>query len=109
MAYSSLVDDLADLRREIARLRAREADLRARLLAAGPGSLTGRWSLAEVAVTSRRYFDHRLLPDNIRQDPQFWQTRETTVVLCRDITRAATRPGWPFRTLQQPASVHGMH
>ncbi len=91
------VDELADIRGEIARLELRAAKLRGLILAA-PEDAQGRWHRAEVTQTRRMVFDISLLPDAVRNNPLYWQERITQVVKCVAVhTGPQTRPGWPIR------------
>jgi hypothetical protein len=105
-----LADELADTRAEIARLRRREADLRAALIAAPADQRSGRWNAAEVALRKRLVFNVYLLPPEIRQDPRYWEDRATHVVTVKPVQQQLKpRPGWPIRrdTAQSPgAALH---
>ncbi len=93
----SPADELAEIRAEMARLKAREAALRALLLSQEPA--VGRWHRIEITEQRARVFDARLLPPHIRDNPAFWRERVTQVVKCLPIqTRTVgDRPGWPIR------------
>ena len=80
MHVMSLVDELAELRLELARARAREAELREALLAGPPALRTGRWHRAEIATQSRRLFDKALLPEVIRACPDYWREQRSQIV-----------------------------
>ena len=98
MHYSSLADELADVRSELARLRLREAELRAALVAAPADQRLGRWSEAEVTLRRKMVFNAYLLPAEIRQDPRYWEDRAFHVVACRPVQQQLKpRPGWPIR------------
>lgn len=91
------VDELADVRVEIARLELRAARLRSLILAA-PEAAQGRWHRAEVTQTRRMVFDISLLPGSVRDNPLYWQERITQVVKCVAVhTGPQARPGWPIR------------
>ncbi len=77
-------DELASVRVQIARLKARERALREALIADDQGRI-GRWTRAEVVERAVRLFDHRLLPEPIREDPMFWRERRMIEVLCHDL------------------------
>lgn len=98
MHKQSPADELADLRVEMARLEHREAVLRKMILNA-PEAAQGRWHRAEVEETVTRVFDPRLLPDDVREDPQYWRERVTQVVRCLPVSlgRPAPRVGWPIQ------------
>ncbi len=104
MHHLSPADELAELRAEIARLKAREAALRADILALPPALLVGRWS--QVVIERRQYaaFDAALLPPSIRLDPGYTRLRAVQVVRTEALPcRPAPRPGWPIR---REAALH---
>lgn len=88
-------DELASVRVQIARLKARERMLREALIADERGRV-GRWTRAEVVERAVRLFDHRLLPEPIREDPMFWRERRMVEVLCHELVD---------HTLSHPAGV----
>ena len=91
-------DELAEIRAEIARLKLREAALRAVFLRAPQGQTTGRWNKVEVVETKERRFNPALLPDEIRQDPRFMEEKHVQTVRCLPAQLSvALRPGWPIR------------
>ena len=93
----SPADELAEVRAEIARLKAREAQLRAFFLTAPLTARSGRWSRVEVEETHTRRFNPALLPEPIRQDAQFSELRLVQTVRCLPVTFTTTlRPGWPI-------------
>lgn len=81
MHLKSPADELADIRAEIARLRAREGELRAAYLGSPEMPKIGRWHKVELKTLRHRVFDPRLLPEEIRLDPAF--TREKVVRVLR--------------------------
>jgi len=90
-------DELADVRAEIARLRAREAALRQMFLADPDQPVAGRWHRVEVVRLRHRVFDASLLPGIVRNNPLFW--REKTVQAVRCVPQpmlVAPRAGWPI-------------
>ena len=89
----SLADELAETRAEIARLKGREAALRAAILAWDGPVPEGRWSRVEVVEKRARVFDKTLLPAPIRENPAFWRDRVTAYVKCVPVQFAGTRPG----------------
>jgi hypothetical protein len=93
----SPVDELAEIRAEIARLKARELTLRQVILSQDPAP--GRWHRVEVTEQRARIFDARLLPPQIRDNPAYWRERVTQVVKCLPVQARAIgeRPGWPIR------------
>lgn len=91
-------DELADVRAELARLRTREAELRAVLLAMPPPMAQGRWFRAVVAERRSHHLNPAALPPSIRNDPWYWQERQMQVVSCLAVqARPAPRPGWPMQ------------
>lgn len=103
-------DELAELRAEIARLKTREAQLRAALLAAPPEGLGGRWHRVEVSQHRIRQFDPLLLPAAIRENPAFWRERVQTNVRTVPVQASNPRPGWPIRrTPPKPDAGAAMH
>lgn len=93
----SPADELAEIRAEIAKLKAREATLRTAILSQEPAP--GRWHRVEITEHHARVFDARLLPSQIRDNPAYWRERVTQVVKCLPIQARAIgdRPGWPIR------------
>jgi hypothetical protein len=93
----SPADELAEVRAEIAKLKAREATLRHLILSQQPAA--GRWHRVEITEHRARVFDARLLPPQIRDNPAYWRERVTQVVKCLPIQARAIgdRPGWPIR------------
>lgn len=89
----SLADDLADIRAEIARLKAREAALRAAILGRRGQVPDGRWARVEIVERRSRVFDKALLPEDIRTDPRFFRERVTSYVRCLPVQVAGSRPG----------------
>jgi len=81
MHLKSPADELAEIRAEIARLRAREGELRAAYLGSPAMPKIGRWHKVELKTLRHRIFDPRLLPEEIRLDPAF--TREKVVRVLR--------------------------
>ena len=103
-------DELAEIHAEIARLQAREAELRASLPASPPDMLTGRWHRAEVTEQRVRQFDASLLPREIRENPAFLRESLRTVVRTLPVQARGPRPGWPIRRAGQgAASGRPMH
>ncbi len=91
-------DELAEIRSEIARLRAREAHLRAIFLKDPDQGAIGRWSRVEVELTHQQRFDSRLLPAAILSDPAYRRETLVQVVRCLPLPAAPSpRPGWPIR------------
>lgn len=91
-------DELAEIRAEIARLKRREAELRAAFLARPDQPAQGRWSRVEVVETRQSRFDPTLLPLSILQDPRFRCDKIVQIVRCLPLPPGlAPRPGWPIR------------
>lgn len=101
----SLADELAETRTEIARLKAREAALRAAILERQGQVPDGRWARVEVVVRKAQVFDKALLPESIREDPRYWRERATTYVSCRPVQVAGSRrEGSPRNSRKTPLS-----
>lgn len=81
MHLKAPADELAEIRAEIARLRAREGELRAAYLGSPAMPKIGRWHKVELKTLRHRIFDPRLLPEEIRLDPAY--TREKVVRVLR--------------------------
>lgn len=106
MHHLSPIDELAEIRAEIARLKEREAALRDMILTAPPASLTGRWHRVEVTEHRVRMFDPELLPPAIRDNPAFWRERVQTRVSTLALQTRLPRPGWPIRRSDDRAAMH---
>jgi hypothetical protein len=92
----SPADELADIRAEMARLKMREAALRALIIAIPPQP--GRWHRVEVKEMRARVFDASLLPPQIRENPAYWRERVSQVVRCLPvILNPVPRAGWPIQ------------
>lgn len=91
-------DELAEIRAEIARLRAREGALREILLRDAAMPKIGRVHKVELVTNRQRIFDPRLLPEAIRLDPAYTREKVTRVL-------RATRkgPATPEAGANQPA------
>lgn len=105
MPHHRIVDELADVRADIARLRLRERQLRAALLHATEANLQGRWHRAEVTRECRLILDPALLPAEVRNDPRYLRLATTEAVHCMPLPKSAarSRPGWPIQ--REAASV----
>lgn len=91
-------DELAEIRAEIARLKLREAALRAQFLADPTGKTKGRWHRVEVEERGESRFNPALLPAEIVQDPRYREQRQVQTVRCLPLPlTVALRPGWPIR------------
>ena len=94
----SPADELAEIRAEIARLKAREAALRAHFLRHPTDHAQGRWTRVEVVETRQHRFNAALLPDHIRQDPRYCEEKLVQTVRCLPAPlTVSVRPGWPIR------------
>lgn len=94
----SPADELAEIRAEIARLKTREAALRAQFLRQPGVKAQGRWARVEVVETRQTRFNPALLPDEIRRDPRYHEERLVQSVRCLPAALTVTlRPGWPIR------------
>lgn len=101
----SPADELTEIRAEIARLKTREAALRALFLRSPKDHTLGRWSRVEVVETRQTRFNAALLPDAIRRDPRYLEERLVQTVRCLPAALTVTlRPGWPIR--RDAAQVH---
>jgi hypothetical protein len=90
-------DELAEIRAEIARLRAREAALRAVFVNNPDQNCLGRWTRVEVVEQRERRFNAALLPPEMLCDPRFHETRVWQSVRCVAASITTTlRPGWPI-------------
>lgn len=78
-------DELAMIRAQLTGLRTREQELRQALLTASDEEREGRWSRADVVTRTMRVFDHRLLPQTLRDDPCYWRERDIVEVRCLPI------------------------
>ena len=99
----SPADELADIRAEIAKLKAREAVLRLAIIAVPPQP--GRWHRVEIKELHARVFDATLLPAQIRNNPAYWRARVTHVVKCLPVVaQPVPRAGWPIQ--RDGAALH---
>lgn len=80
MFTQSPADELAEIRAEIARLRAREGELRAAYLSNAAMPRIGRWHKVDLVTHRQRIFEPRLLPEEIRLDPAFTREKVTRVL-----------------------------
>lgn len=80
MHLKPLADELADIRAEIARLKRREAELRAAYLTQPELPRAGRRHRVELVTQHARIFDPRLLPAELRSDPAFQRDKITRVL-----------------------------
>ena len=88
----SPADELASIRAELARLKRREAELRAAYLTDTELPKIGRWHRVEVLTQRANIFDPRLLPEEIRNDPAYRRERVTHILRS---TRIGARPAFP--------------
>lgn len=80
MHLKPLADELADIRAEIARLKRREAELRAAFLTQPDLPRTGRRNQVDLVVQRTRIFDPRLLPAEIRNNPAYQRDKVTRIL-----------------------------
>jgi len=100
------VDELADVRAELARLRLRAAQLRAQILRQPDLAVTGRFVQARVTLHHDLVLDPALLPPEIAADPRYLRVRQRWSVQCTATAPATTiRPGWPIRR-DSSAALH---
>jgi hypothetical protein len=91
-------DELAETRSELARLKAREAVLRATILKLPPTALIGRWNRIEIETKLQLVFEQSLLPESLRHDPCFRTERQFRIVRCLPlIAKLTPRDGWPIQ------------
>lgn len=83
-------DELAEIRAEIARLRAREGELREILLRDAAMPKIGRFHTVDLVTSRQRIFDPRLLPEAIRLDPAY--TREKVTRVLRATRKGSSQP-----------------
>ncbi|WP_415184377.1 hypothetical protein [Phaeovulum sp.] len=93
MNPKSPADELATIRAEINRLKAREGELRAAYLTQPDLPRQGRWHQVELITHTTRVFDPRLLPVEVRNDPRFQRERVTRTL--RTIPPLPPYPGKP--------------
>lgn len=109
MTTQSLADELADVRAEMQRLRLREAQLRAALIAAPAAQRLGRWNEVEVTARKRLVFNPYLLPAEVRQNPAYWEDVAHHSVVVKPLARGLKpRPGWPIRR-ESAAPLAALH
>ncbi len=98
-------EELADIRRQISRLRKRETELReAFLTCTDPDALDGPTHRVVIKTTRRKLFDKALLPPVIQSDPKFFTTHEQIRVCVLPSERPARRQG-VFSGMSVPYSV----
>lgn len=85
------VDELGQLRAEIAALKARENELRATIAMRRRDLSGGRYE-AEFKAYTRRVFLSDKLPDYIRNAPELWEERATLQLRVTDKTAATHEP-----------------
>ncbi|UWQ05491.1 hypothetical protein [Aliiroseovarius crassostreae] len=87
-------EELADIRRQISRLRKRETELRNHLLrCTDPEAREGPLHRVVIKTTRSKVFDTTLLPPAIQSNPRFFATREQTRVCVLPTERPARRLG----------------
>lgn len=80
MFAQSPANELAEIRAEIARLRARESEVRAAHLTNAAMPRIRRWHKVALVPHRQRIFEPRLLPEEIRLDPSFTREKVTHVL-----------------------------
>jgi len=115
-------DELAELRVQMRALKARELELRKRLLH-GHCGLQGKAHQVVLRQHKRRVFIKERLPDYVLAEPSLWETRTLTHVVTEERQRPAlraVRPGDPlllqdsvqdwgadqFEVIERPGSAH---
>ncbi|OCX60924.1 hypothetical protein BFP70_15735 [Thioclava sp. SK-1] len=83
MFVKSPADELAEIRAEIQRLKAREAELREAWLTDADMPKIGRWNKVELVTHRQNIFDPRLLPDDIRHNPAYTREKVTRTLTLR--------------------------
>lgn len=104
MHDNSPADALAETRTEIARLKKREAALRAANLERRGQVPPGRCHRVEVVARRARVFDISLLPVEVRYDPQFRHERVIRYVRCLPVQLRGSRPPGSPSTNTRPAA-----
>lgn len=99
MPLTHPADELAEIRAEIARLRLREAALRAQFLRDPDLGAQGRWTRVEVAEVWSSRLNPALLPETVLNDPRYRDERVVKTVHCVPLRLVASvlRPGWPIQ------------
>lgn len=99
MSRQSPADELAEIRAEIARLKARAAQIEAALLRSPDQRNRGTWHLAEVTETHQSVFDPSLLPIAVQEDARYQREDICHSVVVIPILRQVIplRSGWPIR------------
>ena len=89
-------DELHEIRSEIAKLQAREKTLVQAFLRDPVAGTMGRFVKVEVIEAQKTVFDPTLLPDNLRQNPNFYREITQQNVQTLPLPSALSpRPGWP--------------
>lgn len=73
MSYRSPVDELAQIRAEIQRLKAWADRIESSLIVNPALRFSGTWHLAELNETRRRMLDLSQLPNEIHKNPLYWR------------------------------------
>lgn len=98
MPHSSPADELAAVRAEILRLRAKEFVLRKQILKDPDVNSIGRWHRIEIDEHRDLVLDISRLPEQILQDRNFWREKIVKTLRCLPLqSQTNTRPGWPIR------------
>ncbi|MDQ2094723.1 hypothetical protein [Rhodalgimonas zhirmunskyi] len=80
----SPVDELGHLRKQIAHLKAREAELRAVLLS-DPRACAGERFHATIRIHEQRVLRRDRLPDTVLNDATLWETRKSRHVIVDEL------------------------
>jgi hypothetical protein len=92
-------DELAEIRAQLSRLHARAEQIEAALIRTPGLRDHGASHIAEVTETRTTEFDPALMPDSLRNDPQFQREvlRQDVVLIPVKPEPVPLRPGWPIR------------
>lgn len=103
-----VADALADMRVQLARLKALEAQLRKAILNAPAAVPAGRWARVKVVATTARAFDPALLSETVRTDPRYQREGSMEIIRTMPVQAMpnAPRPGWPIRWVTGASALH---
>lgn len=103
-----VADALADMRVQLARLKAVEAQLRKTILDAPAAVPAGRRARVKVVTTSARVLDPALLSETVRTDPRYQRERSMEIIRTMPIQAMpnASRLGWPMRRVSGASALH---
>lgn len=104
MQHLCPVDELHEIRLEIAKLQAREKALVQHFLRDTDAPKTGRYAKVEVVRERHLVFDADLMPENLRYNANFHREQEVQFVRVQPLPMSlSSRPGWPMRREPQTA------